>query len=116
MPGRLRPDAVALELDGAVHHWQLHHWCEGRNPTEPDDAVADWTGATLAVLHRRRAGVRLEHTAEWLLWRALGHRDDDAAARAEAAAECLARLRGVGKSLRRISEWSGWLDASVRER
>ncbi|WP_433203108.1 hypothetical protein ACQP00_33545 [Dactylosporangium sp. CS-047395] len=49
-------------------------------------------------------------TAEWLLWRALGHRGDDRAGRTLAAAECLARLRGVAKSLRRIPEWSTWLD------
>jgi serine/threonine protein kinase len=41
-------------------------------------------------------------TAEWLLWRALGHRGDDTATRAQAGTECLARLRGAAKSLRRI--------------
>jgi hypothetical protein len=48
-------------------------------------------------------------TAEWLLWRALGHRGDDLPGRAQAATECLARLRGAAKSLRRIPEWAGWL-------
>ncbi|GAA2594700.1 hypothetical protein GCM10010435_87170 [Winogradskya consettensis] len=48
-------------------------------------------------------------TAEWLLWRALGHRDDDPAARALAATECLTRLRGAAKSLRRVPEWATWL-------
>ena len=48
-------------------------------------------------------------TAEWLLWRALGHRGDDPAGREQAATQCLARLRGVAKSLRRIPEWAGWL-------
>lgn len=48
-------------------------------------------------------------TAVWLLWRALGHRGDDPATRAQAATECLARLRGAAKSLRRIPEWAGWL-------
>jgi Ser/Thr protein kinase RdoA (MazF antagonist) len=48
-------------------------------------------------------------TAEWLLWRALGHRGDEPAERARAATECLARLRGTAKSLRRIPEWTGWL-------
>ncbi|WP_433043581.1 hypothetical protein [Dactylosporangium sp. CS-033363] len=53
-------------------------------------------------------------TAEWLLWRALGHRGDDRAGRALAAAECLDRLRGAAKSLRRIPEWSSWLASAVR--
>jgi hypothetical protein len=53
MPDRLPPRVAALDLDGTRHRWQLHRWCDGHNPTEPDDAVADWTGATLAVLHRR---------------------------------------------------------------
>jgi Ser/Thr protein kinase RdoA (MazF antagonist) len=245
MPGRRQPHVVALELDAAVHHWQLHHWCDGRAPTEPDDAIADWTGSTLALLHRRPAGDRLEQpapypitawhewlegrdggftqqirrhlptvaaalehlrrpcppltpvtthrdikpdnvlvtgrgpvlldwdsagpdtaehelvrtalamgfeqqrpftrtvaayhraggrpvpadpalfhgvvraqlrTAEWLLWRALGHRGDDAAAREQAATECLARLHGVRKSLRCIPDWTRWLAESSRDR
>ncbi|GIE82203.1 hypothetical protein Aph02nite_81530 [Actinoplanes philippinensis] len=45
-------------------------------------------------------------TAEWLLWRALGHRGDGPGERARAAGECLARLRGAAKSLRRIPEWT----------
>src|SRR4051794_20439799 len=53
MPDRLPPRVAALDVDGIRHHWQLHRWCDGHNPTEPDDDVADWTGATLAVLHRR---------------------------------------------------------------
>ncbi|MCU7726263.1 aminoglycoside phosphotransferase family protein [Actinoplanes sp. KI2] len=239
MPVRLAPPVAALDLDGVRHHWQLHRWCDGRHPTGPDDAVADWTGSTLATLHRRRGGDRpapprapypldawhewlaghdtdftrevrrhlptvaasLEqlgrpgppltpvashrdikpdnvlltatgpvlldwdsagpdlaehevlrsalamgferqrpfartltayhraggrpipadpavfhgiveaqlHTAEWLLWRALGHRGDDPAARARAATECLARLRGAAKSLGHIATWTGWL-------
>lgn len=238
MPDRLPPRIVVLDLDGIRHHWQLHRWCDGHNPTEPDDDLADWTGATLAVLHRRCGGdlaaqsdlhpldswhewleghdtdfaqqvrrhlptvaAALEHlsrpsppltpvathrdikednvlitatgpvlldwdsagpdtaehellrsalamgfeqqrpfartiaayrraggrplpadpalfhgivdaqlrTAEWLLWRALGHRGDDPTGRAQAATECLVRLRGAAKSLRRIPEWAGWL-------
>jgi Ser/Thr protein kinase RdoA (MazF antagonist) len=240
MPDRLPPRVAALDLDGTRHHWQLHRWCDGQNPTEPVDDIADWTGATLAVLHRRSGGdltarldlypldswhewleghdttfaqqvrqhlptvaAALKHlgrpgpaltpvgthrdikpdnvlltatgpvlldwdgagpdtaehellrsalamgfeqqrpftrtiaayrhaggrpipadptlfhgivdaqlrTAEWLLWRALGHRDDDPATRAQAATECLARLHGTAKSLRRIPEWASWLTA-----
>jgi hypothetical protein len=48
-------------------------------------------------------------TAEWLLWRALGHRGDDPAVRAQSATECLARLGGTAKCLGRIPEWTGWL-------
>nr|WP_239159157.1 hypothetical protein [Actinoplanes humidus] len=48
-------------------------------------------------------------TAERLLWRALGHRDDDPAAQTQAATECLAQLRGAAGSLRRIPEWATWL-------
>jgi Ser/Thr protein kinase RdoA (MazF antagonist) len=239
MPERLPPRVAVLDLDGVRHHWQLHRWRAGLHPTEPDDDVADWTGATLAVLHRRRSGDDLAarpalypldswhgwldghdtdftrrlrrhlptvaaalellsrpgppltpvashrdikpdnvlltaagpilidwdsagpdiaehellrsalamgferqrpfartiaayrraggrpipadpalfhgiveaqvHTAEWLLWRALGHRGDDPAGQAQAATACLARLRGAAKSLRRIPEWAGWL-------
>ncbi len=49
------------------------------------------------------------HTAEWLLWRALGHRGDDATARRQAATECLARLDGMAKSLRLLPRWHRWL-------
>ncbi len=48
-------------------------------------------------------------TAEWLLWRALGHRGDDPASQAHAGTACLARLRGVAKSLHRIPDWTAWL-------
>jgi hypothetical protein len=239
MPERLTPLVVALDLDGARHHWQLHRWSGGHHPAGPDDDVADWTGATLAILHSRRGGDKLTarrapypldawhewlaghdttftrqvrrhlptvaasleylsrpsppltpvashrdikpdnvlltatgpvlldwdsagtdiaehevlrsalamgferqrpfartitayrraggrpipadpavfhgiiqaqvHTAEWLLWRALGHRGDDPTTRAQAATECLARLRGAAKSLHHIPEWAGWL-------
>ena len=53
MPDRLPPLVAVLDLDGARQHWQLHRWCDGPNPTEPADDLADWTGATLALLHRR---------------------------------------------------------------
>jgi Ser/Thr protein kinase RdoA (MazF antagonist) len=56
MPERLTPLVVALDLDGALHHWQLHRWSDGHHLTGPDDDVADWTGATLAILHSRRSG------------------------------------------------------------
>ncbi|MEU4235847.1 aminoglycoside phosphotransferase family protein [Actinoplanes sp. NPDC026619] len=238
MPERMPP--VVAALDG--RYWQLHRWCDGRNPTEPADDLADWTGVTLARLHSLRTGedptaryplhpldswpgwlaeqdtgftreVRehlptvaavLEHLrrpsppltpvvthgdikpdnvlltpagpvlldwdsagpdiaeyevlrsalamgfeqqrpfvrtvtayhraggrplvadpalfhgiveaqlggAQWLLWRALGHRGDDAATRAQSATECVARLRGAAKSMRLIPEWTGWLSLS----
>ncbi len=53
------------------------------------------------------------HTAEWLLWRALGHRGD-VAAREAAAPECLARLDGVAKSLRFLPHWHSWLTEPTR--
>ena len=56
MPDRLPPLVAVLDLDGARQHWQLHRWCDGPNPTEPADDLADWTGATLALLHRRGGG------------------------------------------------------------
>jgi hypothetical protein len=36
-------------------------------------------------------------------------RGDDPTTRAQAATECLARLRGAAKSLHHIPEWAGWL-------
>ncbi|MEV0562151.1 aminoglycoside phosphotransferase family protein [Dactylosporangium sp. NPDC050588] len=237
-PERLPPLVATIEAEGTTQHWQLHRWYDGHNPADPSDDLADWTGATLAVLHREpatdgqpqpalypleawhewlaghdadftrqvrehlptvaaalahlaRPGPALtpvashrdikpdnvlltaagpvlldwdgagpdlaEHellrsalamgfeerrpfsrtvaayhradgrpippdpalfhgiveaqlrTAEWLLWRALGHRGDGPADRDRSATECLARLRGTAKSLRRIPEWVSWL-------
>ncbi|BEL02819.1 hypothetical protein Q0Z83_010100 [Actinoplanes sichuanensis] len=239
LPTRLEPLVAELDVDGVRQHWQMHRWSDGRRPTDPaGDGLADWTGATLALLHRDPAGgaperaplypltswhewlgeqdtpftrqvrehlptvaAALEHlaqpgppltavlshrdvkpdnvlltddgpvlldwdsagpdiaeheilrsalamgfearepfertiaaylraggralpadpaifhgiveaqlrTAEWLLWRALGHRHDEPAERDHAARECPARLRGAAESLRRIPEWTTWL-------
>jgi hypothetical protein len=113
LPERLPPRVVVLDLDGVRHHWQLHRWRAGL-PFERTIAAYRRAGgrpipADPALFH----GIveAQMHTAEWLLWRALGHRGDDPAGQARAATECLARLRGAAKSLHRIPEWTGWLTA-----
>jgi hypothetical protein len=73
----------------------------GGHPMPPDPAL--FHGIVAAQLH----------TAEWLLWRALGHRGDDAADRRQAAGECIARLDGVAKSLRLLPRWHSWLSEAL---
>jgi Ser/Thr protein kinase RdoA (MazF antagonist) len=128
----IKPDNVLLTAGGPV----LLDW----DSAGPDTAEHELLRSALAMADEqqrpfvrvitayRRAGGRpvpadpgLFHgnleaylrTAEWLLWRALGHRGDDPAVRALSATECLVRLRGTAKCLRRIPEWTGWL-ADVR--
>lgn len=73
----------------------------GGHPTPGDPAL--FHGIVAAQLH----------TAEWLLWRALGHRGDDTASRRRSATECLARLDGVAKSLHLLPRWHSWLTKAL---